>query len=245
MITKELQTNDYKKEFISLLENINKSKRASEVFYDWLIMAAAALYSWKKDKDVENDYLRVVKAYTKEQLDKFARLLAIIVKAMHEEKTDFLGNIFMQLNMGNKRLSQFFTPYNISSMMAEITLPDKINKKRIIKILDPSCGSGVMLISAASVLEKRDKNYQKYVLLVGQDIDSSCAYMTFIQLSILGVPAIVKCGDSIIDKINWQRETLWFHQYNIGPRLEKQEELEDKKSKKNNMISHILQKDLF
>jgi hypothetical protein len=47
---------DNKKEFMKILENIKPSKNAYEVFSDWLVLAAAALYAWKKDKRVENEY---------------------------------------------------------------------------------------------------------------------------------------------------------------------------------------------
>jgi hypothetical protein len=60
--------------------------------------------------------------------------------------------------------------------------------------------------------------------------------MTFIQLSLLEVAAIVKCGNSLTDEVVWQRETLWYHKYDIGRRLMKQEndENNDKGSKKDN-----------
>jgi len=50
-------TNDNKKEFLKILENINPSKNAHEVFTDWLVLAAAGLHAWKRDESVEKEYL--------------------------------------------------------------------------------------------------------------------------------------------------------------------------------------------
>jgi type I restriction-modification system DNA methylase subunit len=217
---------DFKQgKFLSLLKSIDRSKRESEIFSDLIIMASAALYSWKRDEKVENQYLEKAKGYNKEQLGKFAELIAYITIALTEEEKDFLGGIYQHLNMGNKKLSQHFTPQRISDAMAEITLQPEVKPKpgKVTTILDPCCGSGVMLISAVKVLKMQSEKNIEHALFVGQDIDTLCAHMTFIQLSLLGVPAIVKCGDTLSGEVIWYRETLWYHTYKIEEKLEKED----------------------
>jgi type I restriction-modification system DNA methylase subunit len=242
-ILKEIECRD---NFLKFLRNIDHTKRDREIFADWLIMAAAALYSWKKDMKVEEEYLQVAKKYTKEQLNNLAKLLGIVITLYEEHgPRDFLGDIFMQLNLFNRKFGQVFTPSNISDMIAEMSAPFEIIKQRkIATVFDPACGSGVMLISMANILRKQDTEYYKYILLVGQDIDPICSYMTFIQLSIIGVPAIIKCGNSLIDEVIWQRETVWCYEYNIGERLLKQRKKEGV-SKKASLVKRLFQKELF
>jgi hypothetical protein len=65
-----------------------------------------------------------------------------------------------------------------------------------------------MLIAGAQAMKGKGLNPQQDALFVGQDIDARCARMTFIQLSLLGIPAVIICGDSLAFKTYWQRETI-------------------------------------
>ena len=82
------------KDFINLLGKIKPSKHDYEVFSDWLVMAAASLYAWKKDQAVEEEYMQIVKQYTKEEHEKHTQLLALVVNALEEAEQDFLGEVF-------------------------------------------------------------------------------------------------------------------------------------------------------
>lgn len=51
----------------------------------------------------------------------------------------------MELELNNHWTGQFFTPYNICRLMAEMTLQDavrKIEREGGISINDPACGAG-------------------------------------------------------------------------------------------------------
>ena len=63
-------------------------------------------------------------------------------------------------------------------------------------------------------MQKRDINYQQNLLVIANDISDVCAYMTYIQLSLYGIPAIVYCGDALSQKMRFKMETpLYFLQY--------------------------------
>ncbi len=212
--------NQHGKDFIKIIETLKPSMHAHDVFNDWLVMASATLYSWKKDQAVENEYLEISKRYTQEELNKHGRLLAIIVEALEETEQDFLGEVFTMAELTNSRNGQFFTPYSISRMMAEITMGEaELPKGRVCKISDPCCGAGGMLVAAASVMKQRGFNYQHDALFIGQDIDARCARMTYIQLSLLGVPAVIICGDTLAMTCYWQRETIGYHLADMDSRL--------------------------
>lgn len=71
-----------------------------------------------------------------------------------------------------------------------------------------------MILSFAKALEKRNINYQQDLLVEATDISDVCAYMTYIQLSLYGIPAVVYCGDSLSQNIRFKLETpLFYLQY--------------------------------
>lgn len=71
-----------------------------------------------------------------------------------------------------------------------------------------------MILSFAKALEKRHINYQQDLLVEATDISDVCVYMTYIQLSLYGIPAVVYCGDTLSQKMRFKMETpLYFLQY--------------------------------
>ena len=217
---------DYHREFIKILEGIKPSKHSYETFSDWLVIASDSLYAWKKDAAVEEEYAEIANGYTPQELDKHGQLLGITVNALEDVMKavtgyDFLGEVFMAADLGNSRNGQFFTPYHISFMMAKMLYGNTESfNRRVGKICDPCCGAGGMLIASAMALkELNGSNYQKDFLYVGQDIDARCARMAFIQTSLMGLPAVITCGNSLTDDVYWQRETIGYHLSGIDYRL--------------------------
>jgi type I restriction-modification system DNA methylase subunit len=208
------------KEFVKLLEHLKPSKHSYEVFSDWLVLASGTLYSWKKDESVESQYAEIAKQYTKEELDKHAHLLAITIDALEEREQDFLGEVFTFGEFTNNRNGQFFTPYNISRMMADVIIGEnEIPTNRVLRINDPTCGAGGMLIAGAMVLKERGFDYQHNALFIGQDIDARCARMAFIQCSLLGIPAVIYCMNTLSMQMFWHRETIGYHIAGMESRL--------------------------
>ena len=68
-----------------------------------------------------------------------------------------------------------------------------------------------MILAFARVLKRHDINYQNSLLVEAGDISETCAYMTYIQLSLYGIPAIVKCGNVLTTKLSFQMETPFFY----------------------------------
>lgn len=92
--------------------------------------------------------------------------------------------------------------------MADITMynvAELVERQGYITICDPCCGSGATLIeaihSARRQLEKVNLNFQNHVLIAAQDIDEIVALMCYIQLSLLGVAAYIKVGNSLSEPI--------------------------------------------
>ncbi len=71
-----------------------------------------------------------------------------------------------------------------------------------------------LVLAYAKVLKKYNINYQTELLVDVTDISDICVYMAYIQLSLYGIPAIVKCGNSLTQEIKFKLVTpLYFLQY--------------------------------
>ena len=195
-----------------------------DIWRDFIIMFACAI-SNSLDKshydEREKRYLKIIKKYNKQEQNLFPELTAHTVMALEENpEQDFLGGIFMELNLGNGSNGQFFTPYHVCDLMAKITMTEsvvpEVNEKGYITICDSCCGAVATLIAgiheARRQLEKENLNYQNHVLVVGQDIDEIVALMCYIQLSLLGVAAYIKIGNNFTEPIdpNDTTDNYWF-----------------------------------
>ena len=54
-----------------------------------------------------------------------------------------------------------------------------------------------MIIAAAMELKSKGMNYQDKLEVVAQDLDWNCVYMCYVQLSLLGINAVVVQGDTL------------------------------------------------
>lgn len=216
--------NDGKKEFLDSFRKLTYRHRAWDIWRDFVIMFACSL-SNPVDKshyeDREERYMKIIKKYSKQEQAIFPELAAQTVLALEEnQEQDFLGSIFMELNLGNESGGQFFTPYHVCELMAKIALGNdvarQVNEQGYITIHDPCCGAGATLIAgihaARKQLEKENLNYQNHVLVVAQDIDEIVALMCYIQLSLLGVAAYIKVGNTFMEPITDgdSTENYWF-----------------------------------
>lgn len=134
-----------------------------------------------------------------------AKLFAVVTMALERNpEQDFLGAMYMRLELGNHWKGQFFTPYCICKMMSEITCKDvdgNIEKRGYLSICDPACGAGATLIAAANTMKKCKNNFQNHVVFVGQDIDRIAGMMCYIQLSLLGCAGYVCIGNTLTNPL--------------------------------------------
>lgn len=71
-----------------------------------------------------------------------------------------------------------------------------------------------LVLSYARALQKQNINYQEYLLVDVTDISDICVYMTYIQLALYGIPAIVRCGNTLTQEMRFKMETpLFFLHY--------------------------------
>jgi type I restriction-modification system DNA methylase subunit len=196
--------NDYEKEFVSIIDKLCYSRQRWQVWED-LISAMACSISNVVDRTPERLKQRVKELDAAVDrlggTDIAGRAFDIVVEALeHNPDQDFLGAMYMQLELGNHWTGQFFTPYCVSKMMAQITMGElkkQVEQKGWVSICDPCIGGGAMLMAAANTAKEMGVNYQNHMLFVGQDIDRIVGMMAYIQLSLLGCPGYIVIADSI------------------------------------------------
>jgi hypothetical protein len=194
-----------KAEIIKILRDLAPRHDLWRAFSDSMEMLALAL-SNKVDPvcyaEREARYLDIAKTYTKDELTQISHILPLLTLAFEETFTDYLGQIFMELDLGNAHKGQFFTPYSISKLMAQITLDGDIQEiiktKGHFTLSEPSVGSGGMVIAACDALRDQGINYQQACHATCIDVDIKAVHMAYIQLSIIGLPAVVTHGNTLL-----------------------------------------------
>ena len=221
---------DYRKDFLKCLASIDPSKRRYDIFKDFLELTTLSFLGViNKQEENENRYKEIIKTYKKP--DKLPELLHITMEALTQETHDFLGEIYMFGEFGNKGNGQFFTPFHISEFMAEITLYEndlktKIEQNGFITVCDPCCGSGVMFLAASEAIIKMGYNPQQVMRIHGTDIDIICCYMAFIQTNLLGLSAQIDYGNTITMQIwkNFVTPMTYINHWRFGDQKPKQDD---------------------
>ena len=196
---------DSEKEFLKLFNKLTYSRSAWQVWEDLMTVMACSISNAvdrapDKFKRREEQYERAIKRLGGVEIP--AQMLGIITMALEQNPDqDFLGKLYMNLNLGNHWKGQFFTPYHVCQMMAEINFGDgtqaEVERKGYITICDPCVGAGAMLIAAANAMKRAKVNYQTNAVFVGQDIDQIVAMMAYIQISLIGCPGYIIIGNSL------------------------------------------------
>lgn len=197
------------KEFLDIFKRLCYSRSSWEVWADIITVIACSISNSidKTDKRFqarEREYEACIKRLG--SVEEPAKLFSIIVMALEvNPEQDFLGKMYMSLELGNHWKGQFFTPYNVSRVMAEMMISDncqnEIERKGYISINDPTCGAGGMLIAGANVMKKREIYYHEKVLFIGQDIDRIVGMMCYIQMSLLGCAGYVVISNTLTNPI--------------------------------------------
>ncbi|MHA6896397.1 N-6 DNA methylase [Ralstonia pseudosolanacearum] len=196
---------------VELIEQCARRHRRHEVFRDFCELAALSISNGVDllQYDArEARYLEIVKRYEREEVECFPRMLGCLVESLEGGHKDALGQIFEALQLADHWKGQFFTPYEVSRMMAKMLLSGaaaEIERKGFITLMEPAAGAGGMVIAAASALLDEGVNYQQTMHATLIDVDAAACHMAYVQMSLLHVPAIVIHGNALVP------DTVWGH----------------------------------
>lgn len=167
----------------------------------------------------EAAYIDIVHKYTKDEMQVFPQIFGEIAMQLEADREqDFLGDLYMSLDLGSHWHGQFFTPYNVCAAMAQMQFPDKITLEEIkpVTVCDCACGGGALLIAAGNEFLRKTinsgANGQDYICLFAQDLSQVSAMMCYVQLSLLGFAAKIKIGDSLLHPMldSDNGEDIWY-----------------------------------
>lgn len=196
------------REFVKKFNELTYANSRWQVWQDMIWLFATTI-SNAVDKryfdERERTYLRIIGKYKPQEQAIFPELFAMLVMAMEDEASgccDFLGELFMLLELNFSGAGQFFTPYDVCKAMAKMSfeleeIKTHIDRHGYISINDCACGAGATLIAAADVLLENGINYQQTALFTGQDLDATVALMCYIQLSLMGCAGYVIIGNTL------------------------------------------------
>ncbi len=200
------------KEIVKLIDSAcamhDKDRFISDLFCCMAVSISNLVDLYQKPER-EEQYLQIIKRYNKKEQQAMSeicgKLFMLLSSVVYDNGAfnDYLGEIFMGYCLGNKHMGQFFTPYHVSKLCAKLSIgtPNKTYGK-ILTINDPCCGSGGMMLAGLDVLKNDfDINYAMDCFVECSDIDLRCVHMAYLQLSLAGVPAIIKHEDSLTKQL--------------------------------------------
>ena len=181
-----------------IIKNFNEfdgSRNRHSLFCDWVKFMAISIsnqvwFSWER----EEEYRQLARTYDAESMSRFSDMMGMLWEAFDTEINDYLGQIYMEGNMGNKSTGQFFTPFHLAELVAMMQ-PNDPEQKVIVN--EPACGGGGMVLAKAKAIQAAGGNYQDTLKVIAQDLDWTGVYMTYTQLSMAGINAVVIQGDTL------------------------------------------------
>lgn len=210
----------WKKEIVNTIQKMSGKYTYQIIFKDWIEAFAVAIQNacWPFRDGIwstrEERHKSIMAKYDKNEQEKLADLGGMLALAYEEELGDLLGEIYMESGSGNKNTGQFFTPFHVSYLTAQLALNYEAGKKMTLN--EPSCGGGGMIIATAKALKEKGIDYQRYMNVVAQDLDWTSVYMCYVQLSLLGICAVVIQGDTLQEPYHSDKNRVFYTPARMG-----------------------------
>lgn len=203
------------KPFVREIEAASGRFRASDVFVDACHLMAAEMWSrlcfGDNRRKAIADFNTTREKYNAEEYAHMCVAFNALVDALEADRHEFLGQCMNLFEATNKWNGQVLTPSSLAQLMGRITAPTEDERGELIRLHDPCCGAGVLLIDGAEEYRKSG-HPQSNICIVASDIDYRACDMTYIQLSLLGYAACVQQVDALTLKAYGEaRYTIgWF-----------------------------------
>jgi type I restriction-modification system DNA methylase subunit len=194
------------KDIIKLLGNIDRSKSRTDVFRDFCELAycatakAASPFEEQCEK-LEAQYVEIVARYrNKDDIRAMPKILAIALQTMTTGGCDLMGEIAGELGALNADMGKFFTPYEVSRLMAEINLTgakETIEQEGFITVSEPAAGAGGMLVAVADMIEGLGFDPAQHIWVEAVELNRTTFHMGYLQISARGLAGRVTHGNSL------------------------------------------------
>ena len=160
------------------------------------------------DLDVNSSKLGPTVAKRNERLVKLLDAIGSLEVGRYEDNTiDAFGDAYeylmtMYASSAGKSGGEFFTPQEVSELLARITV---VGKKEVNKVYDPACGSGSLLLKFAKVLGKENVRQGFF----GQEINLTTYNLCRINMYLHDInyeKFDIAHGDTLTDPAHWDDE---------------------------------------
>ncbi|MEW4339616.1 N-6 DNA methylase [Chromobacterium vaccinii] len=193
-------------EFIRLIRENSRRHRLHEVFRDFCEMSALAISNAidrHQFEAREARYMQIIKRYDRDEAGRFPVMLSVMTEGLAATPHDFLGAVFMALELFDNWKGQFFTATELCKLISRLNCgPLDIWRKaqdegRFISMHEPAVGAGAMIIAHADMLMEEGINYQQVMHVEAWDVDATAVHMAYIQFSLLHIPAVIVQGNTL------------------------------------------------
>jgi type I restriction enzyme M protein len=160
------------------------------------------------DIDVNNDKLGETVTKRNEKLVKILDAIAgLKLGNFQDNSIDAFGDAYeylmgMYASHAGKSGGEYFTPQEVSELLAEITV---VGKTEVNKVYDPACGSGSLLLKFAKVLGKENVRQGFY----GQEVNGTTHKLCRINMFLHDInyeKFNISIGDTLTDPKHWDDE---------------------------------------
>ena len=160
------------------------------------------------DVDVNSNKLGGTVEQRNKQLVKILNAIAGLKLGNYQDNNiDAFGDAYeylmtMYASNAGKSGGEFFTPQEVSELLAEITV---VGKKQVNKVYDPACGSGSLLLKFAKVLGKENVRQGFY----GQEVNITTYNLCRINMFLHDInfeKFNITHGDTLTDPMHWDDE---------------------------------------
>jgi type I restriction enzyme M protein len=160
------------------------------------------------DLDVNSNKLGATVEKRNKHLTKLLETISSLRLGIYSDNTiDAFGDAYeylmtMYASGAGKSGGEFFTPQEVSELLAEIST---IGKTEVNKVYDPACGSGSLLLKFAKVLGKENVRQGFY----GQEINLTTYNLCRINMFLHDInyeKFDIALGDTLIDPNHWDDE---------------------------------------
>ncbi len=149
----------------------------------------------------EAAYMKIVGAcrYPQETMGDYAKMLAMTTTALLADPIDFIGPVFSAFSASSE-MGQFFTPHHLSVLNARMILGDArqmLEGKRFIRLHEPACGVGGMVLAANVVMRELGIDVARETHWHVVDVDYRAICGAYIQLCLTDTSATVIHGNTL------------------------------------------------
>ena len=111
---------------------------------------------------------------------------------------DVLTAPFVQIGAASRTLKQNFSPASIGRIIGAVTIPTPLllPDEGFFSLGDNACGSGTLLLTGAQRFADAGYNPSEQLVIHAADLDARCVHMTYLHLSLYGIPAVIVHGNT-------------------------------------------------